>query len=548
MEEKLVKLKSLEDIVKIGTQSAQHQALLELYELYGNFDSLFNDATNSQALIILHVIECSPDLASKFVHSSELVPAIHLFYQQRRWKVVSKAFEMIKHGVSLDSKLLQSDEYRFKLFDIVLECVPQDDIDLSELALCLCELFIRSNPSFLSQFKEKSESYSNQSVAYTRFISLAAVISSRSDDLFTACLNTGMIEAIWRMCQSSDILTQIVAIELLRNFANTKTGLNHLFSSDIFSWLISQAYESFEQSDVANRFGNRGTRGDPLLTAQCLREVGEILSRAASNHLLDSIFWSSMFQTDMLQKFLHAVIEHIDSVTEETRLTGLKAVTDFTRTSPQALQLVVNDSSLLTLWASLMSSGKNELQAATLHSFARVLETNYGSSLNYSSSSPEIDIAQYRSRIWMAIGESRNMSTIDFLLRLTRQPVSNLRNAALDIVRSIIESDYNIASSSSTPSVLNSSNYEANTWGIQLFCSNADFRAYILDQDAEGTKEGREWKFSVVQAIVKHPHFSTVILATPGAGGNKFIELLRKIESRGPHYITVKPELQTMEN
>ena len=94
---------------------------------------------------------------------------------------------------------------------------------------------------------------------------------------------------IWSSCQTDDILTQIVAIELLRFFAETKNGLSYLFSSNIFSWLISVAYNS-----ISNEQGKLNTNqpSDPILASQCLREISEIFYRTSKHHYFDESLWN----------------------------------------------------------------------------------------------------------------------------------------------------------------------------------------------------------------------------------------------------------------
>lgn len=347
-----------------------------------------------------------------------------------------------------------------------------------------------------------------------------------------------------------DILTQIVAIEYLRYLADTNAGLTYLFTSSegIFAWLVTVAHGSFANSDTDSYTGS--TRGavsyDPVLVSQCLREVSEIFHRASKNHLLDDATWNMLVGQDYLQKFLHATLSHIDGVTEETRLTGLKVITDFATASPNTLALIVNDKHLLTSWCAIINGSKVDLQATALHSYARVIEHDYHtnkSAAAVSTTPSNVSVDSLKMRLWQSIGETKRApSTLSYLLRLAHQPVSNLRHAGLDVLQSILKYDL----TSSLPN---------NSQGLQLLCMNAEFRTYLTDQETEGTKEGREWKFALIQAVVRHPMLetlsglATLSSAATGSDAGDWVSELRRVESRGPFY---KPsqmsEMATMEH
>ena len=300
---------------------------------------------------------------------------------------------------------------------------------------------------------------------------------------------------------------------------------------------------------------------DPVLVSQCLREVSEIFHRASKNHLLDDATWNILVSQEYLQKFLHATLSHIDGVTEETRLTGLKVITDFATASPHTLALIVNDKHLLSSWCGIINGSKVDLQATALHSYARVIEhdyhTNHSTAVTataaVSATPSEVSsVDSLKMRLWQSIGETRRApSTLSYLLRLAHQPVSNLRHAGLDVLQSILKFDL----TSSQPN---------NCQGLQLLCMNAEFRAYLIDQETESTKEGREWKFALIQAVVRHPMLDTLAglvtltsatgsaAAAAGSGGSgtgDWVSELRRVESRGPFY---KPsqmsEMATMEH
>ena len=79
---------------------------------------------------------------------------------------------------------------------------------------------------------------------------------------------------------------------------------------------------------------------------------------------------------------------------------------------------------------------------------------------------------------------------------------------------------------------------------------------YLINQETEFTKEGREWKFTLIQTIVRHPELDTLsglvnlnVSSSTSGGSSDWITELKRVEGRGPFY---KPpqmsEMMTMEH
>lgn len=64
-----------------------------------------------------------------------------------------------------------------------------------------------------------------------------------------------------------------------------------------------------------------------------------------------------------------------------------------------------------------------------------------------------------------------------------RQPLPELRIAAFGLLRSL-------------------ANYD---WGIKFMFDHPGFLEFLLHRDSETTKLGKEWKYSIVEAVVRNP-------------------------------------------
>jgi hypothetical protein len=200
---------------------------------------------------------------------------------------------------------------------------------------------------------------------------------------------------------------------------------------------------------------------------------------------------------------------------------GLSAITEFTCSSVEALETIVNTSedskTMLFKWLSLLN-GKLNVQCATLHAIARIFDMSYehhsdSEELSDSKLSSYIDIVNDKKKIiFENIGKVKQQLTLTYLLKLVRGPVSELRYAAVDVLRA-------------TAGV-------RSNWGLLTFASSPEFRAYVLNQESEYCKEGREWKYSLVQTLSKHPNVSLL--------GQDEANLLLKISLQGAHHIVSK--------
>jgi Proteasome non-ATPase 26S subunit len=76
------------------------------------------------------------------------------------------------------------------------------------------------------------------SVIYLRFLSMFSAICEISDDLFDKCRHAGVVDKIFATIRNDDVLTQVVALELLHTIAATDHGGLYLFESGILSWLL----------------------------------------------------------------------------------------------------------------------------------------------------------------------------------------------------------------------------------------------------------------------------------------------------------------------
>jgi hypothetical protein len=232
-----------------------------------------------------------------------------------------------------------------------------------------------------------------------------------------------------------------------------------------------------------------------------------------------------------MKDFLRAVLINMDASDEARRLSGVRALSDFTASSAMALELVVRDSQVMEAWVSLLS-GKPDVQAAAMHSIANVIASpslngsfasdsasapppppppNSSASASASSSlvpsmSEDVKVTELKKNLCNSIGRNKKMTTGAFLLKAVRTPIEGLRAGALDLMRAMA--------------------VQPTGWGVHDLYNTPGFREFLEDPESEFTKEGKEWKFSVVQALALKKEFI----------GDSNKTILETILKRGPFY------------
>jgi hypothetical protein len=132
----------------------------------------------------------------------------------------------------------------------------------------------------------------------------------------------------------------------------------------------------------------------------------------------------------------------------------------------------------------LGASTKMPLKVNCLHSVARII----GAPTRISK--PENCVPAENATLWtlherlfQALGvESRQPTTMALLMACLRQPFDEIRIAVFTLLRAVA--------------------LQNNEWGVRTLLSYGGFIEFLLDRSTEPTKETREWKFAVLDAIL----------------------------------------------
>ena len=217
-------------------------------------------------------------------------------------------------------------------------------------------------------------------------------------------------------------------------------------------------------------------------------------------------------------------------------------------------------SKLLECWLSLLNSSKGDLNAATLNSISQILDKkdesylifdtvdennnmtaikyndnvmedretekvvddtlniantnknndyskNYNDISNDYKNNRKIEVIKLKKFILDVISDIKNVNITNYLLKLATMPISSTRHAAVNLMRSIalqptgwgLQLLFQTTTSSSL-SASSSSSYNNNNNK-----SGTKFYDYLFNRHTEYAKDGKDFKFALIQAIYHNP-------------------------------------------
>jgi hypothetical protein len=136
--------------------------------------------------------------------------------------------------------------------------------------------------------------------------------------------------------------------------------------------------------------------------------------------------------------------------------------------SPKILEIVLEDEyKLLKYYNSLIKSERNEVLVCYLYSYSIILKSNILSS------------DEKYSIFSLLLKEEQNLIAV--LLSCLKQPYNDVRYSAFSFLYGM----------------------SFNEWGVLIFTKYTKFLEYLMDRRTEYEKEGKEWKFAIIDQIHK---------------------------------------------
>ena len=342
----------------------------------------------------------------------------------------------------------------------------------------------------------------NRSVASTLCVRCASVfvdviVGIDSDATMLAAQKVDALKLFLAMLEDTDDpLVQMSMLDLLEKLAS-KYPMGYergkwLFSQTVLDPLLIMAGGIGPDSEPDAILGGPALRVVAALCRIAGREDGNGFQVADATHIL---------------KGFHSALQKFDTHAELDRLAVVDAISSFSMASTDALEMILNDPITREAWISL-SVAQSKLKAAILFSIALVIKHNYGSTNDERSSN-------LKKQLYFLLGKVNGQSqdTTDLLVSLAQSPLPELRLGAYEVLATV---------AAHTPT------------GGFILLQNSEFFSFLLNQsqaqaDIERTKEGREAKFGIVEAI--YGSEAKGLLADP------IVQKIEMILKRGPHFV-----------
>ncbi|KAG6959435.1 hypothetical protein JG687_00008774 [Phytophthora cactorum] len=399
--------------------------------------------------------------------------------KQARALVVNQFIAHLGRKPSLDQVRVVADPL---VLEQVCTIVADEDIEVAAKASTVLEMLM-----VLSEITENS-------IEFMRFLETIVKICAQKDEHMEYGISTGAIDLILNCLKSDDPLFLMNVVDLVPAVCQTKIGVQYIFQSGTLKTLLAM------------------TEGNAV------RLVGEV-SATAANLNIESWSWGD---ATLSKAFLETVESKMQSPDSLQQIAAMDALAAFASSSDKELHLLIQHRSICQMWLQLGSSAKMPVKANCYHSLARVLGA-HTRLLKQSEQVPEENAGVWSmcERLFNSLGvECAQQSTMVVLMNALKQPFEELRTSVFHVLRSVAAQN--------------------NPWGMRTLLSYGGFFEFLMDRTTEPTKETREWKFAVLDAVLASP-FHSLLDAS-------LLEKLQGSLRRGPYAGAAAPAEMELES
>jgi hypothetical protein len=324
-----------------------------------------------------------------------------------------------------------------------------------------------------------------------RCASAVVEIACLGDAEMQSAIDSGSMDLIINMMDdTSDPLLQMSTMDLVEKLARTLpmniTRAKWLFSESVLHPLLQMA-------------GAQGD-ADPMLGGPALRLLSSFCQLA---HRDASLF--GLGGNELLTGFHHA-LRNFNASGELDRLAIVDAISSFASASPDALEVVLDDSTIRESWLSL-NVAQPKLKSAILVSVALVINPVPEKDANGDSVAAVHPSSALSMRLYSTLGLVNGRDATQRVLSLAKSPLVEERLGAYTLLTAVAKTGT----------------------GAQVLLSSDGFFDFLITRENESTKEGKEAKFEVIQAIANS--------SARGLLADNIVETLDKIIKQGPYYV-----------
>ena len=320
-----------------------------------------------------------------------------------------------------------------------------------------------------------------------RFASVITRLMRENDVAFVSCLNAGGVEFVVSLSKTDDILLQMVTLEFLAVFAMTKEGLKYSFTHDIPRYLLRLASGEETGSEVFIRSSALQIFADTCRFGG-LHDSGAVLLSVLEESLIDG--------------FLRALQFNLEESDESCRVAGINAASSFSSSSVALFGRVLGHAAVVRSWLSLVNA-KVEIQAVLLTSLAFLLSHKFLAT-DERSKGAEIELKR---QLFNELSATKSQF-VQLIVSGALRPFPEIKQACYSFQAAMA----------------------GTSWGLSLLLGYPGFREHLTDLGLEQTRDGKLWKFAVVEAAAGNESL--------GLLSEEFAAELTRAVARGPFYVS----------
>ena len=320
-----------------------------------------------------------------------------------------------------------------------------------------------------------------------RFASVITRLLRADDAAFASCLKAGGVEFVVSLSKTDDILLQMVTLEFLAVFALTKEGLKHSFSQNIPGYLLRLA-------------GGEETGSEVFIRSSALQIFADSC-RYGSQHEKGAVL-QALLQESLIDRFLQVLQCNLEDSDESCKVAAINAASSFSSSSLALFGRVMGDAPLVHSWLSLVNA-KVEVQAVLLTSLAFLLAHKF-------SPDDERDRGaetELKRQLFNELSTVKQQF-IPFIVSGALRPFPEIKQACYGFQAAMAGSP----------------------WGLSLLLGSLGFRESLTDLGLEQTRDGKLWKFAVIEAAAGNESF--------GLLPEELAAELTRAVARGPFYVS----------
>lgn len=398
-----------------------------------------------------------------------------------------------------------------QLLGVLVAQLSGTDVEVSEnangtlVAICrklgspLADRVIRAIADSWRQAWNQTEGRQEATTICVRCASAVVELACQGDAEMHSAIDSGCMHLLVdMMTDSSDPLLQMSTLDLVEKLATTLpmhgNRATWLFSHNVLHPLLEMAGAHDD--------------ADPILGGPALRTLSSLCQLA---HRDASLF--GLGGSELLTGFHHA-LRNFNTTGELDRLAFIDAASSFASASPDALEVVLDDAEIRESWLSL-NVAQPKLKSAILMSVALVINPLPEKDSNGDSIAQVIPSNALAMRLYSSLGLVNGRDSTELVLSLAKSPLVEERLGAYALLESVAKQGT----------------------GAQVLLTSPGFFDFLVDRQTESTKEGKEAKFAIVQAIMNS--------SARGLLADDIVKQLEKILKEGPYYVKLEREIMT---